>query len=253
MGRRPYTRRVDTVTDRISFTKGSKDWLEFRSKNITGTELPTLFGLNQYSNPSKVYENKIHPTFIDNEFTRMGQILEPAVAKLTEHVLQIPVHQFSNGRADMVIFNKDLRLSATPDAFTGTEDYVQELVELKSTSIEKLNKWDDSPPLHYLLQLATQLYLADLEYGYLTIMVPRYPDLPSIIYKFRLDADLFVKLVKPEIDRFWDTFEVRKKLRFPINKKAAGELVDMLLINTTKIHTDIKPLPTLEFNWGDTW
>ena len=239
------------MTKRISFTKGSKDWHTFRSRNITGTELPTLFGLNKYSNPSKVYENKIHPTFIDNDFTRMGQILEPAVAKLAENILKVPVHQFSGGKVDMVLFDTDLRLSATPDAFIGTEDSIEQLVELKSTSIEKLHAWDDSPPLHYLLQLAAQLYLAKVDYGYLTIMVPRYPDLPSIIYKLKLDRYLFKTLVQPEIERFWDTFEVRGKLRFPINKKAASELIDMLLSNTVKIHTNIQPMPTLEFNWGD--
>lgn len=230
-----------------TFEKGSQDWLTFRRQFVTATELASLFGLNEYTSASKVYDHKINPQFTENVFTKMGQVLEPAVAKMSEFILKEKVNQFSAGTVDAVLFDDQLKLSATPDAFIGTENEIKHLVELKSTSFDKLSKFDMSPPLHYLLQLATQLYLANVESGYLVIMSVRYPDLPSLAFKLSLDRELFKTLVEPEIVRFWDTFEVKKKMRFVVNKKAASELVDMLLYNIQKIYTDVQHIP--EFVW----
>src|SRR5690606_39097283 len=63
-----------------TFKQGSKDWLNARSKVITGTEISTLFGLNKHLSVPKLLKQKYENIKLeDNEFLRAGRILEPGI------------------------------------------------------------------------------------------------------------------------------------------------------------------------------
>jgi len=172
------------------FERGSAEWLAFRRGFVTATEMSIILGMNKYETPGKLLERKLNPEFTDNVFTRMGRILEPAVANLTEEVVGRLVNSFSKNREDFVIYSDSMKCSATLDAYIGEDKSNPEIVvELKTTSASKQVGWRTDYPFHYLTQLALQCVLSGAKIGYLTIMTPQYPDLPHTVYEFRPTED----------------------------------------------------------------
>lgn len=247
--------------EKMLFKKGDPEWLKLRSRFVTGTDLPALFGFNEYSNPTKLWKSKLnadpipegismneHVTANSSIFTRMGKILEPAVMNLAIEVLGKEVRSFGDHRGDLMYYSQELRMSATPDAFIGKSiEWIDSLVELKSTSLKKLMEWQRNPPLHYLTQLATQCFLLNVSNGYLVIMHPRYPDLPSLIFYNELDIDRLGEIFKTEVGRFWKFFESGKGKIFKLDKDLAKEVTDLLTKNLEICHADLDLPPEIKF------
>ena len=237
-----------TVESKI-FIKGDPQWQALRSRFITATEISGLFALNPYSSPAKVYENKIKSTFSDNVYTRMGRILEPSVLNLAKDVLDIEAGLFAEG-GDRIYYSTELGMSATPDAFVGTSLESREaLIELKTTSLENARKWAVEPPLYYLAQLAVQSMLTETPIGYLVIMHPRYPDLPSLAFKTEYIPEIG-DIMTSEVARFRDHFFGPSKATqvYRVDRKKCMRLRELLLKNITVVHNSV----TLErpvFNW----
>lgn len=231
------------------FIKGDPEWQELRSRFITATEISGLFALNPYTSPAKIYANKINPTFSDNVYTRMGRILEPAVLNLASDILGVRTHLYSTN-GDKVFYSEHYGLSATPDAFIADKlDKAGALLELKTTSLDNARKWSVEPPLHYLAQLALQSLLTDVHTGYLVIMHPRYPDLPSLILKTEYIQEIG-ELMISEAARFRQHFfgEVEASQAFRVDRKACVRMRELLVKNIETVHNSV----TLErpvFNW----
>lgn len=220
------------------FTKGDKKWLEMRKGFITATDSPSLFGLNQYSSPQKVLDSKLNPSFVDNVFTRMGKILEPAVAEATQMALNKPVSLYGDG-ANLIYYDKDLMLSATPDAYVGeSEGTASHVLELKSTSPNKLRGWKSSPPLHYICQLAVQCILLNNNKGMLSILSPQYPTMPIVIFELTL-TDAVKELIINEVKRFWSCSSVETgETKFRVSSAKKGLLTMEFLDNLTLIYEE---------------
>ena len=235
-----------------TFKKGDPQWLELRKKFITGTEMAGLFGFNKYLSPAKILREKECSTFKDNVFTRMGKILEPAVLNFASEQLKADLHLAGSGSDNVMIYNEEMRISATPDAYhkkleAGVGVY---LLELKTTSLKNLVEWEVNPPVHYLLQLAVQGVLLNIKLGYLVIMHPRYPDLPGIIFKLDIDIPKIRTILTNEVVRFWASEG------FKVDKQKADQLRELLMSNTklkrsTLLESDKTPEPLTFLSWDE--
>lgn len=227
------------MSENKTFTRGSDEWLEFRRSFITATEISVLLGLNKYNNPTKLIDEKKNPKFVANVYTRMGKILEPAVANLTEELLGLPVHSYAKENKDVVFFDTATKLSATPDGFVVTEDGTF-AVELKTTSKKNLETWGKSPPLHYAVQLLQQMYLTGADGGFLTIMTPEYPGLPAVMYKVvgAVPKDI-VEGLSRLAHRFFVTY-IRPDHPFKRDKIFEEQITVYITSNFVKVHSDVE-------------
>lgn len=227
------------------FSKGDPRWLEIRKSFITATDMGSLFGLRKYSSPSKILEQKANPTFVDNEYTRMGRILEPAVVPATEEALNINVERFGD-KGNLIYYDYSQRISATPDAYEeGPNGEVLTVIELKTTSPNKLSLWKVDPPLDYLIQLATQCMLLKQDHGMLSILGVLYPTMPVVIFKFTGNEDIYSRL-RSEVLRFWDAVESNKSYR--VDSAMKKEMTSLLLDNTSILYTCGLPYLTIDWN-----
>lgn len=228
------------------FQKGDPAWHQLRSKFITGTEIASLFGLNPYSSPAKLYENKVNPSFQDNVYTRMGRILEPAVLNFANDILKLNASLFCFD-GDRVYYDEQLGLSATPDARTHDA-----LLELKTTSSKNVRKWLEEPPLHYLAQLAAQSCLTGIHTGYLVVMGVEYPQLPGLILKTEYIPEIG-KLMGQEIKRFrahFFTGNLDTKKSYRVKPAVCQEMRALLIRNITLVHCDYLTQHQDMDNWG---
>jgi hypothetical protein len=239
-----------------TFEKGDPAWLELRSKFITATEVASLFALNSYSSPTKMYEEKICSTFQDNEYTRMGRMMEPAVFNFAAEIIGRSVHPFaSNGNT--VYFDNETHVSATPDAYVSSGMFNSPdaiaLLEAKATSRKSATKWVTEPPLHYLMQLATQSYLVGMDIGYLAILVPEYPLMPGLIFKTTYMPEIGV-LIEEEVARFrkhffWDLPKDKPVKSYRCDTAKCKLMRQLLIKNLTIVHDDF----TVEEVMLDPW
>lgn len=220
------------------FERGSQEWLEFRKDFVTATEISILLGMNKYTSPSKLLKEKLNPTFTANVYTRMGKILEPAVANLAEDILGIKIQSNEKDGQDVVYFHEFLKLSATPD---GTAQIAEGsyAVELKTTSRKNLETWSKSVPVHYAVQLIQQMILTKADGGFLVIMTPEYPQLPAVIY--RIDGRVPARIIDQLSNvarRFMAALYVEERV-FRRDKCAEEEVNAFISDKFECIHSDV--------------
>jgi putative phage-type endonuclease len=68
----------------IDLEQGSEEWLQWRSERITSSDAAVILGLNKYSNPNKLWHEKMGlvPRKITNHHMERGKLLEPAAREL---------------------------------------------------------------------------------------------------------------------------------------------------------------------------
>lgn len=76
---------TETAPKRLVDTKNmpKEEWLEWRRKGITGTDVSAIFGMNQYKSAYQCYQDKLGllPQIEDNNRMRLGRDMEDIVAK----------------------------------------------------------------------------------------------------------------------------------------------------------------------------
>jgi predicted phage-related endonuclease len=249
------------MINNLHIQKSEVEWLTSRKECITATEVSTLFGLNSFSSPQKIIDEKLNPTFLPNAFTITGQWLEDVVCKASNLALG---SKFEVPKLEGKLFAKhpELKLGATPDAWGEISEDSKEigLLECKSTRPETFVKYRQEAPRNYLLQLATQLMCTDVTTGYLAIMMTDLtqisPNLinPLVVYKFTRNKGL-ENLIRQEVNRFWNCQETNTKFRVDSKIKAAvlvlladsvekiysisDESLELYFKNRVKIYSDI--------------
>lgn len=208
------------------FESHSKEWFEARLKVITGTEVASLFGLNEYKSVPSIMRNKAgQPDVIqDNLAMKKGRIFEPAVIQLCrENGFDIePAAPFGK-----VKFISKGKLGCSLDA-VGTYNKNKMIVEIKTTSKEKYDTWTISPPLNYLLQIQVELICSDNNHGLLAVAAIPMDELESMVFGITKN-DKIVKLINEEVELFWEHFN--NNTQFKVCQKKKKQLIDLL--NTT--------------------
>jgi len=143
--------------------KNKMDWLDVRSTVITATEASSMFAINPYGSVHKMLDQKRNPDFIENAYTRLGHVLEPAIVKAVNMLLD---KKFVDPPGIQFYKHEAAALGATPDAIDGPW-----LLECKSTGPKKFeNEWVDSPPIYYILQVHVQMICSGVKKAYIAGM-----------------------------------------------------------------------------------
>ncbi len=127
---------------------GREEWLQLRKTGIGGSDAGAVCGMNPYSSPAKVFQDKVSSAVseLDSEAVRQGNDLEDYVAKRFMEVTGLKVrrsnylyrsaeHPFMVADVDRLVVGEDAGL------------------ECKTASAYSAGQWKDGNiPLHYILQ-----------------------------------------------------------------------------------------------------
>lgn len=134
-------------------------WLQTRLDYITATEAGILMGVGYNKAANSLLKSKKEIEVIpDNVYMQNGREVEESIllkaAKLLQSNLSSQQGFYANIRT---------KISVTPDGIL--EDGT--LIEAKGSHIRNYPKWVKYPPLYYIMQVQTQMYLLNKEKAYL--------------------------------------------------------------------------------------
>ncbi|RKD20989.1 hypothetical protein BEP19_15000 [Ammoniphilus oxalaticus] len=147
-----------------------KEWLEWRRRGITGSDIGAICGINKWSSPVSVYMDKLGelPEQEDNEAMYFGRILEDVVAKefsfrtgfrveRRNAILQHLEHEWALANIDRLIIDREKGHG---------------ILEVKTTSEYLKDQWtDDEVPASYLTQIQWYLFVTGLQWGYFATLI----------------------------------------------------------------------------------
>lgn len=223
-----------------NFKPQSKEWLNARLKYITATESACLFEMGNKSIAKLMEEKLTPPEPIKNEFMTIGIILEPAVIESFRVRMGLPVEP-AHPTDTVFITHNEHRLSATPDGKLEHEGefYVVECKTAGSKcperAMQNVAKWKDQCPIHYMIQVHTQLAVTGADKALIGVMGYTYP-LPFIAYEITKSEEI-TKMLFEEADRFWHCLENDEL--FEVNKKYKRKLKKLLDEHAELVYTNI--------------
>lgn len=157
----------------------SPEWLATRQKNVGGSEVAALFDLPPEDRPAylltrfalwHIKAGNADPPPVDEELTEVGQILEPAIAKLTARR-----QGWTVSKGGYVADPKTPGMGCTLDYVIESDEQEDGpgCLELKNVGwlVHKDSWLDDEPPLHILLQLQHQLACTGYKWGAVSALV----------------------------------------------------------------------------------
>jgi len=192
-----------------------------RLRNITATEMATLFGLNKYSSPAKLLENKLNPQPVVNNHVRRGKLMEPAVLEAFLLDMKIPTYRHEGGTLELPLY----RIAATPDAYTHVGDLV---VEAKSIMSHTFDKWYDEVPYHYHVQVLVQMFVLGIDRGYIGALEagdPKDCEHRFVAWVIKSNEEI-EELMVTEVQRFWKHVEEGKQFR--VDSKVKKRVLELL-------------------------
>lgn len=150
------------MTEKISLKNVShKEWLRLRKSGIGGSDAGAICGLNPYSSPMTVYQDKTSEDLQteDNEAMRQGRDLEDYVAKRFTEATGFLVRR-SNA---MYRSRENPFMIADVDRLLVGEDAG---LECKTASAFQADKWKDGAiPPHYLHECGAAWYGTEYTFG----------------------------------------------------------------------------------------
>ena len=144
-----------------------EEWLKLRKEGIGGSDAGAICGLNPYSSPMSVYQDKTsqEQTGQDNEAMRQGRDLEDYVARRFTEATGLKVrrsnamyksqeHPFMLADVDRLVVGEDAGL------------------ECKTANVFQADKWKDGAvPDHYLIQCLHYLAVTGKKSWYLAVVI----------------------------------------------------------------------------------
>lgn len=206
--------------------KTEKEWLKARKEVVTATEASVLLGVNRWTSPNKMVQEKYNSTFKGNAYTKLGQFLEPVVVNLTNEVLKTKFTLLETEEIGKIFYmDSKIGLGATPDATNG-----RVFLECKTTKPLNFIKYSSSPPLYYICQVMVQMFCADMKESFISIMSTDLtqhrpePNWPIVIFKVTRSKKLDQLLIQ-EVERFWRLRKEDKKFRVDSKVKTLAKLL----------------------------
>lgn len=192
-----------------------EEWLKMRKSGIGGSDAGAICGLNPYSSPMNVYQDKTtdHISDMDNEAMRQGRDLEEYVARRFTEATGLKVrrsnkmyrsieHPFMLADVDRLIVGEDAGL------------------ECKTASPYNDNKWKDGQiPPHYLIQCLHYMAVTGKREWYIAVVI-----LGSDFkyQKITWNEEVIEKLIAVE-EAFWNQHVVSRKIPAPDGSDACEE------------------------------
>ena len=203
-----------------------EDWLRLRKMGIGGSDAGAICGLNPYSSPMKVYQEKISTevTESDNEAMRIGHDLEDYVAqrfmeatglkvRKSGYMYQSCEHPFMIADVDRLVVGEDAGL------------------ECKTASAYHADKWKDGKaPAHYIIQCCHYMAVTGRKAWYLAVVIL------GVEFKFikiEWDEELIRNLIRMESD-FWNNHVAPKTIPLPDGSKVCDEVLEQYFHTSKK-------------------
>lgn len=211
---------MDTVTFQIH--ESEEAWHQARHQNINSTESSALFGLNKYKTAIEVWAEKCQdqPTVWEgNRYTKMGQLLEPLIARAVCESLSVPVV-----KVKAYATRTDARMGSSFDFMVpekAESKYAGWLVECKNVS-ERVyySDWtEDEAPPHIEVQVQHQMHCMPSAPGTIIAALVGGNDLRLV---FRERDDEFGDSLREEINDFWAALESGMTPEYDWEKEAAA-------------------------------
>lgn len=215
------------------FKNGSSEWLDLRTKYVTGTEVASLFGFNPNLSSARVLKDKISPPVrIDNQWMRAGRLLEPAVF-IALNEIGIPAVAAAPTGEVVFITHDESRIGASMDGKLNSDQGFF-IVEAKTTKRDKFVTWVENPPLNYVLQVQTQMLVAGVEQSLLACLCYELP-FPLIVYQIKANKDI-QQLITHNVTRFWDCY--KEDIKFEVNKDDKEQVKSLIYQDVESIFMD---------------
>ena len=202
-------------------------WWEFRKSQIGSSEIATLTGHDEYSDPVKLFWSKVGMDFpfVNTKFTVCGLTLEPKIAELA---------QFFDGTDDGWIENwhkgdKVRDIESVPcyainvdyphlaasldyyfpgeqvDPFTG-EMVLDKICEIKNISPFAAEKYSAGLPVRYIIQTQLQMMVLGIPYAEIAHLVGGFD---FKVLTFELDVDICQDILEKSYS-FWQNVSQAK-------------------------------------------
>lgn len=195
-----------------------KEWLQLRKTGIGGSDAGAICGMNPYSSPMTVFQNKTCEVLEeqDNEAVRQGHDLEDYVAQRFMEATGLKVrrsnYMYRSEEYPFMIADVD-RLVVGEDAG----------LECKTASAYNADKWKDGEiPLHYIMQC----------YHYMAVTGKRTWYIAAVILgreftyrKLEWDDELIRQMIEAEQD-FWENHVMKKVMPAPDGSKACDAVLE---------------------------
>lgn len=208
-----------------------EEWLKMRKSGIGGSDAGAICGLNPYSSPMNVYQDKTTDEIssIDNEAMRQGRDLEEYVAaRFTEEtglkvrrsnkMYRSKEHPFMLADVDRLIAGEDAGL------------------ECKTASAYSADKWKDGQiPPHYLVQCLHYMAVTGKKKWYIAVVIL------GREFKYRKiawDSRLIGDLVAVE-EAFWKNHVEAGVMPAPDGSQACDEMISRYF-KTARIKSSIR-------------
>lgn len=201
----------------ILFEVQSQDWLDFRTKFVTGTEIASLFGMNPYKSANSLALEKhegLKETFTESTFVTIGRTFEDSIINYVGGQTAGEL-----GKVEMY-YDEELGISCTLD---GLIDGLP--LECKCMYYKKFVKsLERNMPPYYILQLLIQMYMLGKTEGYFGVLLYT-PENFKTGSEFSLHFDAFpliieeINLYKVEVSEFPKLMEYIKEALINFHKK----------------------------------
>lgn len=161
---------------------GRDEWLLRRRRNINGSEVAALFGLNPYMTPFALHAEKAGLADLstpDSAVLRRGRILETSIPVAV--VEDRPKWKIE--KATDYLWSPEWRLGCTPDFYVHCPERGLGVLQAKTVAKPIFEEqWQDGPPQWIVLQTLQEQMLADVSWGAIV---------PLVISSFDLDWKIF--------------------------------------------------------------
>lgn len=194
-----------------------EEWLHMRKSGIGGSDAGAVCGLNPYSSPMCVYQDKISEEIndIDNEAMRQGRDLEEYVAKRFMEETGLKVRRS----------NKMYRSEAYPFMLADVDRLVvgeDAGLECKTCNAFQAGNWKDGQiPPHYLIQCLHYMAVTGKRTWYIAVVILgsgfRYQ-------KITWDDQVIGTLIAIE-EAFWNQHVLPRVMPEPDGSKACDEVL----------------------------
>lgn len=197
---------------------GREEWLQLRKTGIGGSDAGAVCGLDPYSSPMKVYQDKVCGVRQeqDSEPIRQGHDLENYVARRFMEETGLKVRRSNY----MYCSRENPFMIADVDRLVMGEDAG---LECKTASAYNADKWKDGEiPLHYILQCVHYMAVTGKRTWYLAVVILGQG---FQYHKLVWDNELVDRLTRTERD-FWENHVMSGNMPDPDGSEPCSEVLE---------------------------
>lgn len=187
--------------DHVTECSNKTDWLAARRHGLGASDAPIVLGLSPWKSPLQLYCEKLEllaPSESESEAATWGTLLEPVIRE-----------EFTRRTGCRVLYPSPYRIlrSRAHPWMTATLDGTLPdggpmgpgVLEIKTASAFKREDWDKEPPLGYQVQIQHAMYVAEVSWGVLVVLLGGQQ---LKLFDVARNDDFLAALI-PHLEAFW--------------------------------------------------